>query len=85
VTTAPSPPTGYIEERTDDLAPPPPPGLDTAVNNTDDRFGSLAEVAIMPPPIAGDPWAPTADAGNSAKGNGSSNGSTNGSGDHGAA
>jgi hypothetical protein len=76
---APPPPVGY-EDRIEDLAPPPPPGLEPAVNGTEGRFGSLAEVAIMPPPIAGDPWAAAAESNGS---NGSAAG--NGSGDHGAA
>ncbi len=80
VTTLPSPPVaGFADDRADDRTPPPPPGLDTAVGAGNDRFGSLAEVAIMPPPIAGDPWAATVEA------NGSATNSTNGSGDHGAA
>jgi len=66
---------GFPEDLGEDLAPPPPPVIDTAA--TTGAFGSLAEVAIMPPPIAGDPWA-AADA------NGSANGS-NGSADHGVA
>ncbi len=68
------PPMGFSEERAEDLAPPPPRGLEGVVN-ADDRFGNLAEVAIMPPPIAGDPWAATAE----------TSSSTNGSGDHGVA
>jgi len=40
-------------------AVPPPVDLEPAVGLDDSRFTSLAEVAIMPPPIAGDPWAPT--------------------------
>jgi len=40
--------------------PPPPPFLDASVASDDKPFGSLAEVAMMPPPIAGDPWAQTA-------------------------
>jgi hypothetical protein len=81
VANLPSPPaTGIPDDRVDGLAPPPPPGRDAAVSASNDRFGSLAEVAIMPPPIAGDPWAATAES------NGSANGSaTAGSGDHGAA
>jgi hypothetical protein len=38
---------------------PPPPGADSAVGSGDDRVNSLAEVAMMPPPIAGDPWTPS--------------------------
>lgn len=84
-TSVPSPPAGYGEESADELAPPPPPGLDPAVSGTDDRFSSLAEVAIMPPPIAGDPWTTTTDPTASVNGNGSLNGNSSGSGDHGAA
>jgi hypothetical protein len=39
----------------------------------------------MPPPIASDPWAPTAEANSSANDNGSPNTSPNGPGDHPAA
>ena len=65
--------TAFTEERVDELAPPPPPTLDPAVNAG--AFSSLAEVAIMPPPIAGDPWA-------AADSNGSVNGSATNPGDH---
>jgi hypothetical protein len=42
---------------TADLAAVPSPlGSDSAVAGTDDGFNGLAEVAMMPPPIAGDPW-----------------------------
>jgi hypothetical protein len=78
---APPPPVGY-EDRSEDLAPPPPPGLEPVANGTEDRFGSLGEVAIMPPPIAGDPWATAAESSGS---NGSNGSNGNGSGDHGAA
>lgn len=74
--TAPPASTLFGEDRVDESAPPPPPVLDPAVNAG--AFGSLAEVAIMPPPIAGDPWA-------AAESNSSVNGSVNGSGDHGVA
>jgi hypothetical protein len=50
------------DSATDDLSTvPPPPGLEPVVGSSDDRFDSLAEVAIMPPPIAGDPWTPSAE------------------------
>jgi hypothetical protein len=42
-------------------APPPPP-IDLVAVTLEDRFTPLAEVTIMPPPIVGDPWTPTADA-----------------------
>jgi hypothetical protein len=66
------PETVFVDERLGDLAPPPPPTLDQPV--TAGSFGNLAEVAIMPPPIAGDPWAAA-----------ESNGSVHGSSDHGVA
>jgi len=44
---------------TDDLASVPPPSeWDSTVNIGSDRLEILADVAMMPPPIAGDPWAP---------------------------
>jgi hypothetical protein len=39
--------------------PPPPPGSESVVAGSDDRFSGLAEVAMMPPPIASDPWTPS--------------------------
>ncbi len=45
----------------DDLATAPPPSETDSGREGNDRFDSLAEVAIMPPPIAGDPWAPIAE------------------------
>ncbi|MGO8871062.1 MAG: DUF4388 domain-containing protein [Acidimicrobiales bacterium] len=57
----------------EDQAPPP---LDSAVGQDGGGLGSLAEVTIMPPPIATDPWAPTIQSTGSA---------SNGSGDNGAA
>jgi hypothetical protein len=58
---APSPSLTISEDAaTDDLASAPPPTGSTQEDGPDgDRFDSLAEVAIMPPPIAGDPWAPS--------------------------
>jgi hypothetical protein len=60
ITPLPSPPMVVSEDSVPgDLANVPPPNdVDSAVGSGDDRFNSLAEVAIMPPPIAGDPWAP---------------------------
>jgi hypothetical protein len=60
-TLPPSPPSGEAEEsRIEDLATVlPPPGQDSTVGGDDDGFSGLAEVAMMPPPIAGDPWTPT--------------------------
>ena len=52
--TPPSPPTP--------TSSPPFPrrrGLDTSAASGDKPYGSLAEVAMMPPPIADDPWAHT--------------------------
>lgn len=61
ISTLPTPPatTGVEESRMEDLAAAlPPPGPDSAVGGDDDGFSGLAEVAMMPPPIAGDPWTP---------------------------
>ena len=38
----------------------PPVEVDASDTVTGETFGGLAEVAMMPPPIAGDPWAPKA-------------------------
>ncbi len=73
---SPPSPTAYGDTATDGDAPPPPPGVEPVLGNSDRRFQSLAEVAIMPPPIAGDPWAPTPPAPDT---------EANGSGDHGVA
>jgi hypothetical protein len=62
ISTLPTPPpsTGAEESRMEDLAAVlPPPGPDAADGGDDDGFSGLAEVAMMPPPIAGDPWTPT--------------------------
>jgi hypothetical protein len=59
-----SPPiSGLIEEvGADDLANLPPPGDPVpAGGDLDDRFRSLAQVAMMPPPINADPWSSTAE------------------------
>lgn len=48
----PAGPAGRIEEL---LTVPPPP---TADLGRDEHTGALAEVAMMPPPIVGDPWTP---------------------------
>ena len=45
-----------------DGAPPPPPESATATAS-DGQQGGLAQVTIMPPPIADDPWSPSADSG----------------------
>ncbi|MGD0391258.1 MAG: DUF4388 domain-containing protein [Acidimicrobiales bacterium] len=39
---------------------PPPPGAGSSAPDRGEPFGGLAEVAMMPPPIAGDPWGPSA-------------------------
>ena len=44
-----------------DGAPPPPPESVTAAGQ--DQPGGLAQVTIMPPPIADDPWSPSVDSG----------------------
>jgi Domain of unknown function (DUF4388) len=49
------------EDSVEELVAVPPPETEPAVVGNDDRFESLAEVAIMPPPIAGDPLAPVAE------------------------
>ncbi len=60
VSTLPTSSTGDEESRMEDLADVlPPPGPDSADGGDDDGFSGLAEVAMMPPPIAGDPWTPT--------------------------
>ena len=41
---------------------PPLHGESSAVGYHDDPSSSLAEVAVMPPPIAADPWTPSAEA-----------------------
>jgi len=59
-----SPPiSGLIEEvGADDLANLAPPGDPVpAGGDLDDRFRSLAQVAMMPPPINADPWSSTAE------------------------
>jgi Domain of unknown function (DUF4388) len=38
---------------------PPPPGSDPAGGHDDARLGGLADVALMSPPMAADPWAAT--------------------------
>lgn len=63
VTAFPAPPFGAPHEDeagTADGVPPPPNTESTAASHEDGRDG-LAEVAIMPPPIAGDPWTPVAE------------------------
>ncbi len=53
------PPAGTVDESApDDMALPAPPDLDS-VAHAGDRSNSLAEMAVMPPPIAGDPWSAT--------------------------
>ncbi len=76
-TTLPSPPSGGFSDgiRGDDLANVPrSPDPDSAVAAGEGRFESLAEVAIMPPPIAGDPWSQVA--GSNGNRNGNRSGST---------
>jgi hypothetical protein len=51
-------PTVAEESAADDAGVPAPPGLDAVVGTADERFGDLADVTIMPPPIASDPWSP---------------------------
>lgn len=41
-------------------APGPPAEADASDTAAGETFSGLAEVAMMPPPIAGDPWAPKA-------------------------
>ena len=75
---APPPPLTMVGERTHGDLPAPPSDLDSVVNSGE-HFGNLAEVTIMPPPIAGDPWSPAVEATTV------SNGASNGSGDNGVA
>jgi hypothetical protein len=60
ISTLPTPPlsTGADESRMEDLAAVMPPPGPEAADGGDDGFSGLAEVAMMPPPIAGDPWTP---------------------------
>jgi hypothetical protein len=55
-----SPPTLESHESvSDELADVPPPiEWDSTISVGSDRLEGLADVAMMPPPIAGDPWAP---------------------------
>jgi hypothetical protein len=59
--TVPSPPTLAADTP---VVPPPPLSEPVAVGD-DERSDVLAEVTAMPPPIAGDPWAPITGAGDS--------------------
>ena len=43
------------------VAPPPPP--ESVTDTGDGRQEELAQVTVMPPPIADDPWSPSADSG----------------------
>jgi Domain of unknown function (DUF4388) len=60
ITSLPSPPafTAPAVDGVPSPLPSPPPS-DAALVADDGRQDSLAEVAIMPPPIADDPWTPT--------------------------
>lgn len=59
---------GQTQPDDNGVVPPPPPlGSDPAVAGREGRFGSLAQVAIMPPPIADDPWAPVTQSSGSAE------------------
>ncbi len=40
---------------------PPPPGTESPAASHEDGQDGLAEVTIMPPPIAGDPWTPVSE------------------------
>ncbi len=52
--------TGREEYGAADRPPfPPPPGAGSSAPDRGEPFGGLAEVAMMPPPIAGDPWGPS--------------------------
>lgn len=60
VTALPTPPFGSPREDeagTPDGVPPPPSTESPAASREDGQDG-LAEVTVMPPPIAGDPWTP---------------------------
>jgi hypothetical protein len=61
VTVLPTPPFGARQEDDaidTDGVPPPPQSTEPAVASREGRQDGLAEVTIMPPPIAGDPWTP---------------------------
>jgi hypothetical protein len=49
------------EDSAEELVTAPPPEPEPAAVGNEEPFESLAEVAVMPPPIAGDPWAPVAE------------------------
>ncbi len=55
---APTPPESSGTDETPTV-PPPPLAMDPSAASGDKTYGSLAEVAMMPPPIADDPWAHT--------------------------
>ena len=75
---APPPPLTMVGEHVHDDLPAPPSDLDPVVNSGE-YSGNMAEVAIMPPPIASDPWSPALEATTV------SNGASNGAGDNGVA
>ncbi len=54
-------PTADTVEGANVAAPPPPP--DAATETGEGQEDGLAQVTIMPPPIADDPWSPTVDSG----------------------
>jgi hypothetical protein len=68
---APPPAMTLVDELRVDEAPAPP--AHDPVGAEGSGFGSLAEVAIMPPPIAGDPWSTVVEA-STAGGTGGDNG-----------
>jgi hypothetical protein len=68
----PPPPMSVVDEPVADqpsVPSPPPPDLEP-VTASGDRFGDLAAVSIMPPPIASDPWSPVVEASASSGENG---------------
>jgi len=63
IATFPPPPdhTGADEDGMMTTTAPVPLGSDSVVDSDDEGPGTMAEVAIMPPPIAADPWTPRAE------------------------
>jgi Domain of unknown function (DUF4388) len=59
-TTIPDPP-GSTDEATDAPVVPPPPVAEPMAVGAEERSGGLAEVTVMPPPIAEDPWTPVSE------------------------
>ncbi len=54
-------PPASSDEATVAAVVPPPPDPEPVAVAAEDRSGNLAEVTVMPPPIADDPWAPVSE------------------------